>query len=222
MINLIIITKSKFKESLNDIALKNGIKNVFFCFTINELEELSSKVVSNVYLISFSNGLIIPKEILRKFKNRAINFHGASPNYPGRDPHHFACFDKVSFYGCTAHYMTAKVDEGEIIASKSFPVINDATPQWLLQKATQEMFVLFNDIIAKIISTDTVIVGNGEKWSGKKTSRKDFLEYCEITPEISEEDLSNRITSFHVNGYTNIYTVINGKKFYYIPDISDY
>ena len=44
-------------------------------------------------LVSFGSSIIVPKKILDIKGLTSINIHAASPDYPGRDPHHFAVYN---------------------------------------------------------------------------------------------------------------------------------
>ena len=58
----------------------------------------------------------------KKSKTAAINFHPASPEYPGTGCNNFALYENAGEYGVTCHYMAPKADTGKIIKVKRFPV----------------------------------------------------------------------------------------------------
>ena len=50
------------------------------------------------YIISYLSRWIVPEYILKKAKVAAINFHPASPDYPGFGPNNFALYDYTLTY----------------------------------------------------------------------------------------------------------------------------
>ena len=48
----------------------------------------------------------------------AINFHPGPPEYRGVGCVNYAFFDNVKSYGCTAHRINQKIDNGPIIDVK--------------------------------------------------------------------------------------------------------
>jgi methionyl-tRNA formyltransferase len=80
-----------------------------------DLVTLTANVDREDMLLSHSTSVIVPGKLLEPFGERALNIHAASPDYPGRDPHHFAVYDGVRRYGATLHRMARKVDAGAIL-----------------------------------------------------------------------------------------------------------
>jgi hypothetical protein len=56
------------------------------------------------YIISYLSQWVVPEYLLEKTKNAAINFHPASPAYPGIGCINFALYENASEYGVTCHY----------------------------------------------------------------------------------------------------------------------
>ena len=65
---------------------------------------------------------VVPEWLLRKAKIAAINFHPASPDYPGIGCRNFALYENAKEYGVTCHHMSATIDTGSIIEIKRFPI----------------------------------------------------------------------------------------------------
>ena len=74
------------------------------------------------YIISYLSRWVVPEDLLKRAKKAAINFHPASPEYPGIGCNNFALYENAKEYGVTCHHMASKVDTGKIIAVKRFPV----------------------------------------------------------------------------------------------------
>ena len=66
---------------------------------------------------------------------KAINIHHSFlPGFKGAKPYHQAHARGVKLIGATAHYVTADLDEGPIIAQDVEPVSHRDTPESLVRK----------------------------------------------------------------------------------------
>ncbi|MBG30776.1 MAG: hypothetical protein CMI31_12355 [Opitutae bacterium] len=169
-------------------------------------------------LFSFGTSVIVPGWILAKPDMPAVNLHAASPQYPGRDPHHFAIYDGVPEYGATLHFMTPSVDSGPIIDVEIFDVPDGTRPVDLLDKANEAAFMLLGKYLPMLLSGEAPPSNPNLQWTGTKRSRKDFLELCRIDPEISEEEFLRRQRACQMPGYYNLHTMVQGRRFHMLPD----
>ncbi len=144
------------------------------------------------YIINFLSRWIIPQNVLELAKKAAINFHPASPDYPGIGCNNFALYNNATSYGVTCHYMLASVDAGQIIATKSFPLYPTDNVESLLQRTYDALLFLFYEIIDFIIQ-DRPLPVSQEKWRRKPFTRKDFNTLTTISPDISPEELELKI-----------------------------
>jgi methionyl-tRNA formyltransferase len=144
------------------------------------------------YIISYLSRWIIPEYLIRKAKIAAINFHPASPAYPGIGCNNFALYEGAKEYGVTCHYMDKTVDTGNIIAVKRFPVFPTDDVDSLLSRTYDFQMTLFYEIIGKIICGEELPLSK-EKWERKPFSRKEFNELLKITPEMDIGEVKRRI-----------------------------
>jgi methionyl-tRNA formyltransferase len=124
-------------------------------------------------LLSFGTRIIVPGTYLERTGLIAANIHAASPSFPGRDPHHYAIYEAVTEYGATLHFMTHKVDEGPIIAIKSFSVSGGDTAISLLEKANECGWQLVEQLLVWL-KDGVILTPSVHLWSGTKRSRKDL------------------------------------------------
>ena len=125
---------------IQKIALDTGFKTSSVIVSNLQQLELAFATEHNL-LLSFGTSVIVPDWILQNKNLLSLNVHAASPNYPGRDPHHFAVYNNATQYGATLHFMTSKVDSGPIIDVKMFNVSLNQTPADLLHQANQAGWV---------------------------------------------------------------------------------
>ncbi|MEZ7003779.1 formyltetrahydrofolate deformylase [Streptomyces sp. AD55] len=76
---------------------------------------------------------ILSAELCTRLAGRAINIHHSFlPGFKGAKPYHQAYEYGVKVVGATAHYVTADLDEGPIIAQEVTPVDHTHTPEDLV------------------------------------------------------------------------------------------
>jgi methionyl-tRNA formyltransferase len=143
-------------------------------------------------IISYLSQWIIPDKVLKNAAVMAINFHPGPPDYPGIGCTNFAVYDGVSEYGVTCHHMLAKVDTGNIISVKRFPVYKTDT----VFSITQRCYALILDQCFEIF--DYIIQGKSlpeskEFWTRKPYLRKELNKLCRITPDMPVEEINKRI-----------------------------
>ena len=68
-------------------------------------------------IFSFRSYFILSKKFINKAKICAINFHPGPPSYRGIGCVNFALSNNENIYGCTAHLMDKKIDNGKILYS---------------------------------------------------------------------------------------------------------
>jgi methionyl-tRNA formyltransferase len=164
-------------------------------------------------LLSFGTGIIVPVEMLGRLRRPAYNLHAASPEFPGRDPHHHAIYRGAKTYGATLHVMTEQVDAGPIVAVETFPVGAGATPMSLLAAANEAGLRLIERIGAGLLSRERLPPLPDVVWGSTKTTRADLLHMCELTPFIDEEEFERRYRAFDGGAFNNLRMTLHGRTF---------
>lgn len=78
---------------------------------------------------------ILSDDLSGYLRGRCINIHHSFlPGFKGAKPYHQAYERGVKVIGATAHYVTADLDEGPIIAQDVEPITHDETPAELAKK----------------------------------------------------------------------------------------
>ena len=72
------------------------------------------------YIFCFRSFYILSK-IIDRVKFYAINFHPSTPKYRGAGGVNYAIY-KDKLFGCTAHLMNNKIDDGKIIDCQYFKI----------------------------------------------------------------------------------------------------
>jgi len=144
------------------------------------------------YIISYLSRWVIPEYLINKAKIAAINFHPASPNYPGIGCNNFALYEGAEDYGVTCHHMASKVDTGKIIAVKRFPIFQNDDVYSLLLRTYDFQLALFYEIIGDILK-DKPLPSSSEIWTRKPFSRKEFNLLNVIDSAMPREEVERRI-----------------------------
>lgn len=144
------------------------------------------------FLISYLAQWIIPADVLQKAKWAAINFHPGPPEYPGIGCTNFAIYNREKDFGITCHHMLPKVDSGEIIAVRRFPVFDGDTVYSITQRCYCEILYLFYELISNVLTKGSLPNSN-ETWKRKAYTRKQLNELCALTPDMAPEEIALRI-----------------------------
>jgi|GEM_PF-648807 len=211
---IILLTNEAWKDPLLTIAANYSAKPVF-AHSKDDLVKAAARFASSdarPTLISFATGVIVPEDIVDLFVGRAYNVHPAPPEYPGRDPHHFAAFDQVVSYGATTHIMTRRVDAGPIVDVARITVAKSAAPQELMQTAEEQGLILIGKLLDKLARGKS-IDPTGETWGPRKTTRLDFEGLCRISALDCPDDVELRLNAVSAPGYQNAYLDLNGYRF---------
>jgi len=96
---------------------------------------------------------ILSKEFIKKFNEKIINIHPSLlPKYKGLNTHSRAIKNKDKFSGCTVHYVTAKLDSGEIIIQKKVKISAKDNSTSLAKKVLKQEHKLYPSAIMKIFN----------------------------------------------------------------------
>ena len=163
-------------------------------------------------IISFLSPWIIPGLILNQAK-LSINFHPAPPKYPGTGCYNFAIYNREQEFGVTCHHMLAAVDSGPIIKVVKFPLFETDTVYTLKNRTQDYLLQLFYDIFDSVLQ-QMALPNSDEKWLRKPYTRKDLLQLCQITKEMSETEVTLRIkATFFPDGKDGPYIDLYGYRF---------
>lgn len=95
------------------------------------------RVLQPDFFFSFYYREMLKQELLDIPARGALNMHGSLlPKYRGRVPVNWAIIHGETETGATLHYMTAKPDNGEIVAQQAIPILPNDTAHEVFQKVT--------------------------------------------------------------------------------------
>jgi phosphoribosylglycinamide formyltransferase-1 len=94
---------------------------------------------------------IVKQPLLEAFPRKMINIHPSLlPRFPGLEAWKQALAAGEKVTGCTAHYVDAAVDAGEILGKETVPILSDDTPESLHARIQVSEHRLLPAVIAGI------------------------------------------------------------------------
>lgn len=116
---------------------------------------LSQEVISSIraqnfdLLVVFAYGKIFKTEFLELFPAGAINVHpSALPRYRGPSPLNAAILAGDSSYGISIQKIAAKMDSGDLLLQRSYPLSSTASAATLAATVAQQVPELLGEVLA--------------------------------------------------------------------------
>src|SRR5512138_1872569 len=167
------------------------------------------------YIVCYLSRWVVPDVLLKRARKAAINFHPASPQYPGIGCNNFALYENAAEYGVTCHHMAPRVDTGRIIAVRRFPVYPEDDVDSLLRRTYENQISLFFEIAA-LMAEGKDLPASTESWTRPPFTRKQFNELFRITPEMPQAEIARRVRAVSYGPYQP-YVELEGFRFEYKP-----
>lgn len=203
----------------DEIVKERAVSLHISFYEIEELYEIvDSRKFSFDLTVSFLYGKILPYSFIQAVRYGCINFHPAPlPDYKGRAGCSFAILDKLNEWGCTAHYIDAGIDTGNIISVKRFPIEwKTETGVSLKRKTVDVLKELYREVLNDVLEEDGAINSTCQQsGSGRYVSKKDMLEAMEIKPG---DDVDAKIQAFWFPPHEGAYITVNHKRYMLIND----
>jgi formyltetrahydrofolate deformylase len=123
------------------------------------LAELAAHEVDLVVLARYMQ--ILSPQVLDAYRSRIINIHHSFlPAFVGARPYHQAQQRGVKLIGATAHYATAELDEGPIIAQDVAAVTHRDSVQDMIRKGRDLETVVLARAVRAHVEHRTLVYGN--------------------------------------------------------------
>ena len=156
-ITIDIIISNNWKAKGLSLGKIYNIKKKVFDFKKNTvcekkiLIELKKKKINLICLAGFMK--ILSKDFIRSFTGKILNIHPSLlPKYKGLNTHERAIKNKDKQSGCTVHFVSSKLDSGEVINQKKVTINRNDTPKTLAKKVLIQEHKLYPKAILKVFS----------------------------------------------------------------------
>ncbi len=131
------------------------------CRRIEDKKELTDYFLSRedrCLIVSASNNYLFLAEIAENPQYTVINFHNALlPKFPGRNAPAWAIFENEKETGITWHYVTGRVDGGDIIVQKKCSISQDIRAYELAEKLMRLAFEGFCEKFDEILEERVIV-----------------------------------------------------------------
>jgi phosphoribosylglycinamide formyltransferase 1 len=108
---------------------------------------------------------VLKGDFLRAFEGRIVNIHPSLlPSFPGLEAWKQALDHGVKVTGCTVHFVDAGVDAGPILGQQAVPVLDEDTPDGLIQRIHGAEHELYPRCVAAIARGEISVVGRRVIW----------------------------------------------------------
>ena len=158
-INL-VISNNKFSKGL-EFAKKNKIKYHLINYSKKKQAELKilgylrKNKIDLICLAGFMK--ILSSGFIKKFKNPILNIHPSLlPKYKGLHTHRRAIKNKDKFSGATVHFVTPKLDSGQIILQKKIKILKIDTEKTLAKKVLRIEHKIYPTAIEKFLKKSSL------------------------------------------------------------------
>ncbi|MGI9307358.1 MAG: phosphoribosylglycinamide formyltransferase [Gammaproteobacteria bacterium] len=96
---------------------------------------------------------ILSPAFAREYAGRAVNIHPSLlPQFPGLETHARALAAGAQEHGCTAHYVAAKVDGGEIIARRKIAVQPEDNAKTLAARVLAKEHEMYPQVLLELLN----------------------------------------------------------------------
>jgi methionyl-tRNA formyltransferase len=167
---------------------------------VEDLAELAAAAAAapgeHLRLIAFCTAVIVPQGLLARCGEGAYNFHPGPPTYPGRYPSCWGSYFGATRFGATLHEMSARVDEGQIVAVEWFAVTPPIGHNALSDRAYRAVIELFRRYAPALANDPQLPVDPVLAWSGRKTRLADYEAMCVLPPDIDAAEFARRRRAF--------------------------
>lgn len=97
---------------------------------------------------------ILSDQFVARWQGKMINIHPSLlPKYKGLDTHARALAAGESEHGCSIHWVSSGVDEGEVIAQARVVVMEDDSEQSLAARVLEAENILYPDTLKKVLAS---------------------------------------------------------------------
>ena len=153
---LIIITNNALASGIH-LAKNYNIPVKIFdkkSFNKSQFEISSQKVLSdfNIEMICLAGFMqILSKSFVDNWLNRIINIHPSYlPKNKGLNAQKQAIDDKISFTGCTVHFVNEEIDTGKIILQEKVKIMPEDSVQTLSDRILKREHVIYPRALEQI------------------------------------------------------------------------
>ena len=162
---------------------------------------------------------ILKQQHIEKAKEITVNLHMAPlPEYRGSNQFSFAILEEKKEFGATIHQIDTRIDHGDILFQKRFPIPENCWVNDLYQLTYNASINLFKQTLAHIIKGDYKTVPQElltAKFGASLHFRKEMAGIKIIDLDWSKEKIERHIRATSMPGFEPPYCIMDGKKIFF-------
>jgi methionyl-tRNA formyltransferase len=162
---------------------------------------------------------ILRQDCIDRAARIAVNLHMAPlPEYRGCNQFSFAIIDGKKEFGATIHRIDARIDHGDILFEKRFPVPEDCWVGDLYDLTYAASLALFRETLPDIIAGRYSLTLQQDLVKTRGTSihyRKDILALKQIDLSWPLEKIGRYVRATSMPGFEPPYAMLAGRKIYF-------
>lgn len=196
-----------FYESTKKVSQDNDLN------LLDDIEDVLTYQVDIVLSIGYAQ--IIKKNILNHPRLGIINAHPAPlPKYRGRFSTMFAIINDEKTHGVTFHFMDERIDSGDILLQKMFPIKENDTGKSLYMKASELIVEEFSKLL-KMCYEDNLPKRTPQNEHDSSYYRKEIPNAGIVELDWDGKKLNNYVRALYFPPFEPAKIKI-GNKYYYI------
>ena len=165
--------------------------------------EYFQKETKRCLIISASNNYMFPRVLTENPQYTIINFHNALlPKFPGRNAPSWAIFEKETETGITWHYVTERIDGGDIIIQKKCIIDPNARAYELSDELMQLAYEGFCERFSEIIENKVKAVKQQISEKRRLYKSTDYPGNCSFSIEDPTEYIYRLLRSVDYGKYS--------------------
>jgi methionyl-tRNA formyltransferase len=167
-------------------------------------------------ILCVQHSWILSSEVLAAVDYNALNFHNAKlPEYRGYNAVNHAILNRDEQFTCTAHWMTDKVDQGDIAYEVVLNISCDENALSLYAKCYHAGLLLFDKVLSDLCNLHSIphrsMVGQERFYS------RYSIDNLREIKDLYELDVKSR--AFYLPPFEPAFVLIKGRKVYVLPEI---
>jgi methionyl-tRNA formyltransferase len=208
----VISNKRKEFDSVEDpgqLAVENNIS------LYNHLDELPECDI--IYSVQYHE--ILKQHHIDKARQIAVNLHMAPlPEYRGSNQFSIAIIEGKTEFGTTIHRIDTRIDHGEILFQKRFPIPENCWVEDLYKLTFEASVRLFQQTLKHIVNGNYQLLPQQlleAKYGTSLHYRNEAAKLKEIDPTWDKEKIDRYVRAMSMPGFEPPYAMINGTKVYF-------
>ena len=168
-------------------------------------------------IMSVQHCWILTRDMIAAVGGNAFNLHMAKlPEYKGHYPFVHAILNGERNYTVTLHWMTPKVDYGDIAYEATFPIEPMDTAFDLYRKACDASIAIFKRLVSDV-AQDRPPPASGMSGHHRFYSRNSLRDIERVHQLTDEDEVDRKSRALFFPPFTPAYAVVGGKRIYLLP-----